>query len=41
MDEQMLEQIQQMITTATLNLRHEMTGIATGLEHKITGEPHP
>lgn len=37
MDEQMLEQIQQMITTATESLRQEMTGIATGLGHKITG----
>jgi len=35
MDEQMLEQIQQMITTATLSLRQEMVAMKTELREDI------
>ena len=37
MDNDMLAQIQQMITTTTDSLRAELTGIATGLNGKLAG----
>ena len=37
MEKDMLEQIQQMITTATESLRQEMTGIASRLDQKVDG----
>ena len=41
MEKEMLEQIQQMITTAAESLRRDfrqdMAGIATGLDQKMTG----
>jgi light-regulated signal transduction histidine kinase (bacteriophytochrome) len=37
MEKEMLEQIQQMITTATESLRQEMTGLAGGLSREMAG----